>query len=108
MIVSTVYGAGGLDTTKPNNNIIETTERINADECVVKEYDGETVVRETTVNIPEPPQTPVLLSVPSDAVDELISAMDDSSVNSVADIKQSIMQFASKIMSSTDAGVSNN
>lgn len=97
MIISTTYGAGGYDETKPNNNIVEIVERINADECVVKEYDGDTVVSETSISMPEMPEEPVLLSIPSDAVDELLEAMDDNSINSIAEIKQSILQFATKI-----------
>lgn len=97
MIISTTYGVGGYDETKPNNNIVETIERINSDECVVREYDGETVVSETTISMPETPEQPTLLSVSSDAIDELLEAMDDGSVNSIVELKQSILNFANKI-----------
>lgn len=56
MIISTTYGAGGYDETKPNNNIIEVVKRINTDECVVIKYDGDTVIGEYNISMPEPPE----------------------------------------------------
>ena len=40
MIINTTYDDGGYDPNKPNNNIVETVERIDREHCVIKQYDG--------------------------------------------------------------------
>lgn len=84
MIISTTYGVGGYDETKPNNNIVEVVERINADECVVRKYEGDTVVSETTVPMPEVAQLPEQIKRQQELIDEAREAVSGYAPNNGA------------------------
>lgn len=98
MIINTTYDDGGYDPNKPNNNIVETVERIDREHCVIKQYDGETIINEETVYMLEPIENEnAQLTIPKSAVTKLAEDMANPSINSISEIKSVISDFASKI-----------
>lgn len=74
MAQKVTYGEGGFDPSKPNNNIIE-----------VVEVEDEVVEESPTVTIPRA------------AVTKLAEDMQDSQINSIAEIKQAVLQFVQSV-----------
>lgn len=68
-----VYGAGGLDPTKENDNILS-----------IEEYED------------QPTEVPPL-TVPAVAVDSLLDQLEDPAVNSIAEIKLSLKAFLNEM-----------
>lgn len=68
----TVYGEGGFDPNKPNNNIIE-------------QYDDGIEVQDE------------LLQIPKSAVETLSDKLKDPSVNSIAEVKSALGDFLGEI-----------
>ena len=98
MIVNTTYGDGGLDTNKPNNNVIETIERIDDQHCVLKEYEGDTVVNEQTLDMPVTNDIDSTeYTIPGSALIDLSAALSDTQVNSITELKAAIANFVSNI-----------
>lgn len=101
MIINTTYGEGGYDSSKPNNNVVETIERINSQECVITEYDGENIVSQETIDMPGVAVNDTAqFTIPGSAIDELVEALDDPSVNSVSELKSAVMEFVQQIKNS--------
>lgn len=98
MIINTTYGEGGYDPTKPNNNIVETMERIDSEHCVIKQYDGETIINEETIYMPEPIEDEnAKFTIPKYAIVRFSEDMDNPEINSIAEIKRSINKFLEQI-----------
>jgi len=71
----TVYGEGGFDPEKPNNNIVE-----QYDDGVVDEAESEE-----------------LKQIPKSALDNLSSKLKDPTVNSIAELKSALGDFLGEI-----------
>ena len=71
-MIVTVYGEGGFDPNKPNNNIIE-------------QYDDGVDVPEETKQIPQ------------SALDNLSNKLNDPAINSIAEIKDVLKDFIGEI-----------
>jgi hypothetical protein len=71
-MIVTVYGEGGFDPDKPNNNIIE-------------QYDDGAEAPEETKQIPQ------------SALNNLSNKLQDPSVNSIAEIKDALKDFIGEI-----------
>ena len=71
-MIHTIYGEGGYDETKPNNNVIE-------------QFDD---------GLPEPTE---LKQIPASALAELSDALADPSINSIAEIKSVLASFVNSI-----------
>lgn len=98
MIINTTYGEGGYDPNKPNNNIVETVDRINSQECLVTEYDGDNIINQETLVTPEMATQDISqYTIPAAAIDTLVEAMDDPAVNSISEIKLAVLQFVRQI-----------
>lgn len=68
-----VYGAGGLDPTKENDNILS-----------IEEYED------------QPTEVPPL-TVPAVAVDSLLDQLEDPATNSIAEIKAALKAFLNEL-----------
>lgn len=71
-MINTVYGEGGYDPEKPNNNVVE-------------QFDD---------GVEEPTE---LKQIPSTAVSDLKEKLSDPSVNSIAEVKSALKDFLEKI-----------
>ncbi len=71
----TVYGEGGFDPEKPNNNIVE-------------QYDD---------GVTDEPETQELKQIPQSAIDTLATKLNDPSVNSIAEVKGALKDFIGEI-----------
>lgn len=70
-MIYTTYGVGGYDPTKPNNNIVD-------------QYEEDQLVDE-------------LRQIPQSALDALSVKLNDSQVNSIAEVKDALKDFIGSI-----------
>lgn len=71
-MIHTTYGEGGYDETKPNNNIID-----QFDDGIEEQVESK--------------------QIPTTALTELASKLNDPTVNSIAEIKAALKDFVSSI-----------